>query len=104
MKSATVTVQQIAIGSLFNYLATYETQKGKVKALEDDNKAIRSLFVIKADSQDADFLSESGQKCASLRIQTRATLSREMLLAAGVSAETLDACSVQASFPVLRVH
>lgn len=103
MKS-TVQIPQVPIGMLFNRLASFEANKGQIKRLESENGAIRAEFVTAAQSADADFVSETGQKCASLRIQSRGTLSRELLAEAGIPAPILDACTVASSFPVLRVH
>ena len=105
-----VQIPQVQIGSLFNRLASFEANRGQIKRLETENSTIRAEFVSLAGNgdsdhaSDADFVSESGQKCASLRFQSRGTLSREMLVDAGISAAVLDACTVQTSFAVLRVH
>lgn len=111
MKSTATLPARIAISaSLFASLATLEKAKGQRKLAEKTEKEIKESFVADAalhvceEGEDVQWVTETGQLAASLAWQSRASLSRELLLAAGIPEATLAACTVISSFPVLRAH
>lgn len=84
--------------------------KEKMKAVEVVLEGDKKTGVVGVKSQITDLLHEvnedklrDGDLSVSLVSQTRKSLSKEMLLGAGVSQEVLDRCMVETSFETLRV-
>lgn len=92
------------IGNLFNQLAALERIKGQRKQLETEERDAKAPFLADAGESACVWISESGQKLASLQWQSRVSYSREALLAAGVSESQLSLAANTSSFPVLRIH
>ena len=98
-------MKTIKIGSMFNLLATIEAEKGKAKLAKDASDKLIGEFTSLANGEETVFTSESEQKLASVKFQTRASLSAEKLIELGVSAATIQAATVQsAPFAVFRIH
>jgi hypothetical protein len=96
---------KIKIGTLFNLLAVIEAAKGRRKLAEEEESNGVARFKVAAGISDAEFVSESDQKLASVVWQTRKSISAELLVAAGVSQATIDACQVESKpFAVFRIH
>lgn len=92
------------IGKLACQLAILEKLKGQRKQLETEEKEAKAPFLADAGNSACVWISESGQKLASVQWQSRVSFSRESLLAAGVTESQLQAAGNAASFPVLRIH
>ncbi len=98
-------MKTIKISSLASLLAVIEAEKGKAKLAEKRAKELQTPFVAQAGNEDCRFISESEQELASVKFQTRASVSVEKLLELGVSAETIANATVQsAPFAVFRIH
>ena len=98
-------MKTIEIGSLFPSLQEIEALKGKIKLEESTVKDLIAHFLALSGSEAAIFVTTTGQKAASVGWQTRATISAELLLAAGVTQSIIDACKAESKpFPVFRVN
>ena len=98
-------MKTLKIGAMFNLLSIIEAEKGKAKLAKDTADKAQGQFVELATGEDTIFVSETEQKLASVKFQTRATLSAEKLVALGVDAATIQAATVQsAPFAVFRIH
>lgn len=98
-------MKTIQVSNLACTLAKIEAEKGKAKLAEKTAKELQAPFVFEANGENCRFVSESGQELASVKFQTRASLSAEKLLALGVSSEVIQAASVEsAPFAVFRIH
>jgi hypothetical protein len=92
------------IGKLACQLAILERIKGQRKLIEAEEKEAKAPFLAQAGESACVWISESGQKLASVQWQARESFSRDSLLAAGVTVEQLQAATSRSSFPVLRIH
>lgn len=98
-------MKTVLIGSLYETLSVIEAEKGKAKLAEKTAKGLQAPFVALSGSEDTRFVTATGQEAASVKFQTRATVSVEMLLEAGVSPEVIAAATVEsAPFAVFRIH
>ena len=98
-------MKTIKIGSMFNLLSVIEAEKGKAKLAKDAVDKAQAQFVELAMGEDSIFISETEQKLASVKFQTRSTLSADLLLKAGVHPDTIKLATVEsAPFAVFRVH
>ena len=98
-------MKTIKIGALFNLLATIEAEKGKAKLAKDNVDKAQGQFIELARGEDSIFVSETEQKLASVKYQTRAALNVELLLKAGVHPDVIKLATVEsAPFAVFRIH
>jgi len=97
-------MKQIQIGKLVNTLAELEAWKGKRKLAEDGESKAKAEFVTAAGGENAEFISETGQKMVSVSYQSRTSFSKEALLLAGVTESQLAEASKVSVSPVVRVH
>lgn len=98
------------IYSLRKLCAAFLAAKEKAKTIEVTLDGDKKTGVVGVKTQIVDLLHEvsedkvrDGELTVSLVSQTRKSLSKELLLGAGVSQEVLDRCMVETSFETLRV-
>lgn len=101
------------IGNLSCQLAILEKVKGQRKLIEAEEREAKQPFLDAAGESACVWISESGQKLASVQWQSRDTFDIERfqtaLVLAGVSLDVISKATVAATskgkaFPVLRVH
>lgn len=91
-------------------LLAYIAAKDKAKSIEEQLDGNKKLGLVGIKPQIIEVLHDCGEdklRDGDLQIalisQTRKSLSKELLLGAGVPQETLDRCMVESSFETLRV-
>ncbi len=98
-------MKTIQLSNLACTLAKIEAEKGKAKLAEKTAKELQVPFVERAEGEDCRFVSESGQELASVKFQTRASLSVDKLLELGVDPALIQAATLpSAPFAVFRIH
>lgn len=94
----------VKIGELFPLLAAMEAAKGRAKLAQAQIEGAKAPFIAAADGENVVFVSETGQKLASVSQESRDTVTVARLLELGVSKEVVLAATRTTAFAVLRVH
>lgn len=98
-------MKTLLIADLACNLARIEAEKGKAKLAEKMSKELQAPFLERAGKENCLFVSGSGQELASVKFQTRSSLSIDKLIELGVTPEIIQAATIpSAPFAVFRIH